>query len=243
MIQVLNRAFDILEILAKQPDKERSLTEIADAVGLNHGTCANILKTLVQRKYAEQVGHKKGYLLGAMAYNLTQNNAYKKDLVQAAAPLMQALTERLNENSLLAILKDDRRVVLFDVQSNHDLLVRTSKEKPAYESSTGRLLLAYQPAEALDKFVEKYGLPAAEVWEEATTAEGLKTTLQRIKKEGHAFQVSPKQIVGVAMPLFKGTNFVASLGVFLPESRFKGEFKKEVMAELKNTTKQISQSL
>jgi DNA-binding IclR family transcriptional regulator len=243
MIQVLNRAFDILEILARQPEKEKSLTEIADTVELNHGTCANILKTLVQRKYVEQVGHKKGYLLGPMAYNLTNNKSYKKDMVEAAMPFMQALTEKLNENSLLAILKDGKRLVLFDMQSNHDLLVRTSKEKPVYESSTGRLLLAYQEEDGIGKFIEKYGLPSAEVWEESATEEGLRATLKRIKKDGFAMQISPKQIVGIAVPLFKDNIFVASLGVFLPESRFKGEFKKKVMDELKNTAKQINLNL
>jgi IclR family transcriptional regulator, KDG regulon repressor len=243
MIQVLNRAFDILEILAKEPQRERSLTEIADALELNHGTCANILKTLVQRKYVEQVGHKKGYLVGVMAYTLTNNNAYKKDMVQAVMPLMQGLTEKLNENTLFAILKDDKRLVLCDMQSNHDLLVRTSKEKSAYESSTGRLLLAYLSEEALAKFIEKYGLPRAEIWEESAAEEGLKATLKRIKKDGFAMQVSPKQIVGIAVPLFKDNVFVASLGVFLPESRFRGEFKKVVMSEIKNTAKQINLKL
>ena len=64
MIQVVNRALNILEIIAKNPDRELGLTEIADSVELNHGTCANILKTLVLRGYVEQAGAKKGYKLG-----------------------------------------------------------------------------------------------------------------------------------------------------------------------------------
>ena len=47
MIQVINRALNILEILAQEPDKEFGLSEIATAVELNAGTCANILKTLL----------------------------------------------------------------------------------------------------------------------------------------------------------------------------------------------------
>ena len=42
MIQVINRALNILEILAQEPDKEFGLSEIATAVELNAGTCANI---------------------------------------------------------------------------------------------------------------------------------------------------------------------------------------------------------
>ena len=47
MIQVINRALNILEILAQEPDKEFGLSEISTTVELNAGTCANILKTLV----------------------------------------------------------------------------------------------------------------------------------------------------------------------------------------------------
>ena len=49
MIQVINRALNILEIIAHDHNKEWGLSEIANELELNHGTCANILKTLVQR--------------------------------------------------------------------------------------------------------------------------------------------------------------------------------------------------
>ena len=47
MIQVIHRALNLLEFIAQHPNREYSLTEIADQHQLNHGTCANILKTLV----------------------------------------------------------------------------------------------------------------------------------------------------------------------------------------------------
>ena len=38
MIQVINRALNILEVIANNSDKELGLAEIADEVELNHGT-------------------------------------------------------------------------------------------------------------------------------------------------------------------------------------------------------------
>ena len=49
MIQVIHRALNILELIARDRNKEYGLSEIADRLGLNHGTCANIIKTLVVR--------------------------------------------------------------------------------------------------------------------------------------------------------------------------------------------------
>ena len=78
MIQVINRALNILEILAQEPDKEFGLSEIATAVELNAGTCANILKTLVYRNYVEQSGTKKRYKLGYMIILTIQNSSMQQ---------------------------------------------------------------------------------------------------------------------------------------------------------------------
>lgn len=243
MIQVIHRAMDILELIAKNAEKEKSLTEIADGLGLNHGTCANILKTLVSRKYVEQVGPKKGYRLGSMAYALTGNASYKRDLVLAARPVMEELTKSINENSLLAVLKEEKRLLLFDVQSDQDLQVRTTPEKNAYDSATGRLLLAYLSPAERENFIRKYGLPSAQVWKEASTPEEFAEALDKIKAEEMATQISAKQIVGLAVPIRKDGQVVATLGLFLPETRFKGTWRKEVMAQLKKAAAHINQNL
>ena len=73
MIQVLNRAFDILEMCAKNAEKVYSLSEIADQLQLNRTTCANIVKTLVTRNYLEQTGYRRGYRLGSKVFHLAGN--------------------------------------------------------------------------------------------------------------------------------------------------------------------------
>ena len=243
MIQVINRAMDILEMIAKNPEQVRSLTEIADTMKLNHATCANIIKTLVNRKYIEQVGHKKGYRLGQMSYALTNNFSYKRDLVQAAKEAMESLTKKINENSLLAIIKDNKRILLYDVPSDQDLQVRTSVEKNVYEAATGRLLLAYLSSKERDNFISKYGLPSEQVWPEAESRQDLYAQLDKIQQEGMAMQATNKHIIGLAMPVKKAGQVVASLGIFLPEFRFTGSWKKEIISSLKATAEQISKKL
>lgn len=243
MIQVIHRALDIMELIAKDSDREKSLTEIADGLGLNHGTCANILKTLVSRKYVEQAGPKKGYRLGSMAYALTGNASYKRDLVQAARPVMEELTRALNENTLLAVLKEEKRLLLFDVRSDQDLQVRTTAEKHVFDAATGRLLLAFLSPAERQNFVRKYGLPAESVWKEAATPEGFQATLDKIREEEMAIQVTAKQIVGIAVPVRKGEQVVATLGLFLPETRFKGAWRKEIVAQLKKAAAGINQNI
>lgn len=61
MIQVIQRALDIFEFLAEEPHKSRSLSEISNAIGIQPSTCANIVKTLVQRGYLVKSQNQKAY--------------------------------------------------------------------------------------------------------------------------------------------------------------------------------------
>jgi DNA-binding IclR family transcriptional regulator len=245
MIQVLHRALDILEYCAKNPEQTLSLSEIADKFELNHGTCANILKTLVLRNYIEQVGHKKGYRLGAMAYQLTGNFSFRRDLVQVAKGPMQELTDEMNETCLIAVLRktDLKRVVLHQVLSSHDLTVRTSIEKEAYAASTGRFLLAFIPEKEIEALVAKFGLPRPGIWPEVNSMDQLLKELKTIRDNGVSIQYDQNHIVGLAVPVLKEGQVIASLSVYLPEVRYKGDMKERLLSSLKFTAQQINSNI
>jgi IclR family KDG regulon transcriptional repressor len=241
LIQVIHRALDILEIIASDPEKPRSLGDIANTLGLNHGTCANIMKTLVSRKYLEQVGTKKGYILGSRSYTLSGNDSYRKDLIEAAAPEMEKLTAALNENSLLAVLSGENRVVIHRVMAEQELQVRTSDEKRIYDAASGRLLLAMLSDAEIERFVGKYGLPSREVWAEADTLENFWSVIGQIRREEYAFQVLPgRQVIGLAVRVEKNAKVVASLSIYLPEYRYMSIDKTALINRLKSTGNQIS---
>src|SRR5690606_2764004 len=119
MIQVLNRALDIIELISKDTTRTFTLSEIADELQLNHATCANIIKTMVSRNFIEQIGHKKGYKLGYMLYQVVGNNSFEDKLKKAAEYYIADLTNKLSETSLLAILKGQSRLVVHEVQAEH----------------------------------------------------------------------------------------------------------------------------
>lgn len=244
MIQVVHRALDILEIIAADPEKPKSLGEIANTLGLNHGTCANIMKTLVSRKYLEQVGTKKGYILGSRSYTLSGNDAYRKDLIEAAAPEMEKLTAATNENSLLAVLSGDKRIAIHRISAEQELQVRTADEKYVYDAASGRLLFAMLTDAEIERFTNKYGVPSAEMWSEASSEERLRAVVAQIRREECAFQVLPgRQVVGLAVPVFKHDRIVASLSIYLPEYRFMAIDKMTLVNQLKSTAQKISDKL
>ena len=64
MIQVIERVEKILTYLSENKTREVPLTEIADNLGINRATCANILKTMRELGFVEQSSYRKGYILG-----------------------------------------------------------------------------------------------------------------------------------------------------------------------------------
>ncbi|NBA85580.1 helix-turn-helix domain-containing protein [Emticicia sp. CRIBPO] len=244
MIQVINRALDILEYIAVDPERPKTLSEIADKLELNHGTCANILKTLVGRQYVEQVGTKKGYLLSIKSYALTENENYRKHLIDASKPVMDDLTERLNENFLLAVINGNLRVAIYRTFADQDLQVRTAVEKNIYDSASGRLIVAMFSENELERYTEKYGLPSTDIWPEADTHEKFRSLVEVIKKQGYAIQTSVrKQVVGIAVPVYKDAKVIASLSIYMPEYRFMNADKTDIIKQLVKGASDISKRI
>ena len=243
MIQVIHRAFDIIEYISKDPEKPKVLGEIAKTLNLNAGTCANIIKTMVSRKYIEKAEHQKGYILGSAAYNLTGNSGYKKELIEISKPEMELLTKALNENSELSVLQNDLRLVLLRVKSDHDVQARTASEKRAYDTAAGRIMLACLSENEVEAFVQTYGLPKEEEWFEAKSLSSFFVEIAKIRTAGYAIQISINQIVGLAVPLFKDDKIIGCLGMYMPTYRYDDIGHDKILTSIIESGKAINEKL
>ena len=243
MIQVLNRAFDILELVAIKKDSDIGLGEIADTLGLNHGTCANIIKTMISREYIEKTSSRGGYRLGYRCQYLTENFSFKNELLLSSVELMKDLSSRLNEGVILAIMQGNNRVLLHEEKSSHELQVVNHKIKKIYRASTGRIILACSSKTNQEKFIKKYGLPDKNHWPGIDDEEDLLNELKKIKKRQMAIQIAKSNIVGVAVPIYINNEVVASLGVYLPETRFTREMQENFFGEIEIIRTTITKKL
>lgn len=239
MIQVLNRAFDILELLSRNLDKEHSLSEIADPLNLNHGTCANIIKTMVNRRYIKK---KKGYILGRQSYYLTNNFSNEAEIVRCAINPMKNLSITLRENCVLAVLKNQSRIILHKETFVQELQANTVDEKNAYQTATGKLLLAYMEPTDRNAFIKNYGLPG-DMWKQIDDERVLIDELQKIQKMGYVIHHDDTNIGGVAMPIFDKKQAIASVGIYLPENRFSKAMEDMILEKLAETAKIISDKI
>ena len=56
--------------------------------------------------------------------------------------------------------------------------------------------------------------------------------LEQAREKGWRVDVNKNHIVGLAVPIWKGDKVVASLGMFLPEARYKGDLRGEMLSAL-----------
>ncbi|QDK81928.1 IclR family transcriptional regulator [Spirosoma sp. KCTC 42546] len=243
MVLVIVKALDILELVAQDPGRAHSLTEIAETLQMNQATCVNILKTLVDKNYLEHLGRKKGYRLGPMAYNLTNNLSYSQDLVLVAKDIMQDLTHRLNETSILGIIRNQKRFIVHLVNSDQDLQVRSRTERNIYETASGRLLLAFISGKELESLINSIGYPTPDIWPNATTPQGLDAELAKIRVQELSMTRSQTHIIGLAVPIRRQNLVIASLSIFLPEIRCSASRQKEIELELRSAAQLISRRL
>ena len=240
MVQVIIKAFDILELVAQRNGQAISLTEISQELQLNQATSANIINTMVSREYLEHIGKKKGYKLGPSAYRLTNEVSYEQDLVNAASEAMETLTEKINETCLLGILRNYKRFILHNVNCNQDIQVQIRSERNVYETASGRLLVAYLSEKERERFLQYNGLPEESMWEEASTVEGLVNELSKIRLSGIAMtNFLHTHLVGFAVPIHANGKVIAGLSVFLPEYRCTQVRSLEIIAALKETASKI----
>ncbi len=224
MIQVLNRAFDILDYLAEEPETVRTLSNIVARVKLHPATCANIIRTLVSRTYVEQTGHRKGYVLGPMAYYLARRGPYRKSLIEIAQPHITALADTVREHVLLAVIRGNKRFVLCEAEGNPTVRINEELRLGAdiYGTATGRLLLAYLPAPQLAVSLSTQGSPG-KFWPEAATEKNMRRRLDEIRRAGFVVHQSCSDLTGIAFPVREQGEVTAALGLFLLAHRFKGQ--------------------
>ncbi|MDZ4810916.1 MAG: IclR family transcriptional regulator [Bacteroidota bacterium] len=243
MIQVIIRAIDILEFVALHGKQPVQLIKIAEQVQLSQPTTANIVKTLMEKGYLEQVSRKEGYRLGFASYRLTGNASYDQDLIAASKEPMENLARQLNETTLLAQIRNNKRVILNIVESDQPLQVKTVMVANLYDTSSGRLLMAYLSPKELETLIKAIGYPQKKTWPGAQTMEGLKSQLQIITKNEFVQTLSIYHTVGFAVPVYKNSQVVAALSVFVPQSRYTDSHKEKIYKLIRSAAKKIRERL
>lgn len=241
MIQVLHRAFDILEKL----DSERplSLSEIAKHLKINDATCSHIVKTMTERGYVEQVGARKGYIIGPNLYYLGNKGQYRKDLTSVAIPLIHSLVDEIQEDVVLCTLRNYQKFILYKLFGNQEIQINQNCiTGDIYQTATGRLLLANLKDNERKHFISIYGMPGSK-WPSIRSKKQLYNELDNIRDNNFILNTDPENVVFIAMPVQDSGSNLTALGIAIPKMRFQEKYQKKVTRLLKETSTKITTEL
>ena len=241
MIQSLERAFLILEILDDAGVDGMGAQDLARTVGLKFPTVHNFLKSLVQLGYVSQLSETSKYALGPKAFNIGRKNDNRKSFSEVARPLAEELNRTLDETVVVTFYSNRTWFTLFQCNSNKELVVnpRLPMTSNLYISATGRCILSSLPEHERKEYVKNQGFPGKD-WGGIANDADLADVLRGIGKRGYEIYGEGKGTIGVAFPLHLPARGIdAALGVYLPELRFGGEHRRDIIEKLRKTAEAI----
>ncbi|TCL02087.1 IclR family transcriptional regulator [Sodalis ligni] len=188
LIQSVNRALDILEILAKQPDALR-LQDITAGCGLNNSTCHHLLNTLVFRGYVNRRDDNRTYQLGTRLLELAYNYSGPFDLVSESLPELRRLSHELGVTLLLAAFSGSNLTIITrqEPPDNQPMKIIEDISAAAHATAVGKVMLAWLPEPKIARVVADQGLTpftAKTIGSLATLVE----SLRQIRRHGFALE-------------------------------------------------------
>lgn len=155
-IQVIDRALDILELLATEKGG-LGVTEIGIKLGLHKSTVHRIVSAMGERGYIEKAAKNGIYKVGLKLVELSSILLSNVELKTEARSYLWELTSKLNLTSHLAILDgvDAIYIEKVDVLSNIRLYSQIGRRIPVYCSALGKSLLSGLFDEELENVVSK----------------------------------------------------------------------------------------
>ncbi len=141
-VQTLDRAFDIVELLSREP-QGLNLTVIATKVGLNKSTTHRILASLQDRGYVEKHEEGKIYRLGLQFIELSSAYLNSLELKTEAEPILLQLSRQTGQTVFMAIMQDTDVVYIDKVEAFNSLrrYKIIGQRRPLHCTSLGKALL------------------------------------------------------------------------------------------------------
>lgn len=249
MNQSVVKALQLLELFAKEEQKELTLQDISRKANIPKPTAYRLLTTLERNGFlykTKNAINDSKYGLGLRLLELGQIVSDRLELRQIARPLMEILAKNINEVVHLVIVNQNKAIYIEKVDSTRALRLNTriGKNSPLYIGSGPKMLLAHLP-EDQQKEVLKGDLDTRS-GEQHMDKVALMKELEIIRKKGYAYSIGEqdRDTTGISYPIFnyKG-EVIASLAVSGLSSYFEGERLDIIKAESKKTAKDISEKL
>ena len=243
--QAVSRA---IAVLGAFDDRHPSwgLGELSEHLGLNKTTTHRLLAALENEGLIERATPGGVYRLGPELIALGGSALRSHELRTLARPEMEALAHEIGEAVALEILHDGQTLLLDEVSPRTiaGVPADVGSRLPLHATSTGKVLLAYQPAEVLQARLHQ---PLTKLTPHTITEpNALTAALVQVRQQGYAHSNEEFEVgfVAIAAPIYNHTGaVVAALGIGGPVLRLTDAKIPELIAALQVTARRLSRTL
>jgi DNA-binding IclR family transcriptional regulator len=237
----LKKGLEILEFLAPRAEA-LTLSEISEGVGRSKSEIFRMLQVLEERRYLARPADTEGYVLTNRLFMLGMEHPPVKGLMEAAMPVMHGLAGEILQPCHLAIPSEELIVVVARVESPGDVgfVVRVGHRRPIPHSTSGLVLLAFQPEEIRARWLET--LQSKQVRYEPKR---VASQLRRIASCGYAC-IPSELVTGVtdlSAPILLQGAAIAALTVPFAERRGSRGAPSGAIEQLRRAADRISREL
>ena len=220
-VRTLSRALSILMSFTWD-DRELSLTQISEKIGLAKSTTLRLLVALEAEGFIEKNFRTNHYKLGHNLYYLGLIAKDSLDIRTVSRPFMENITQLTKETTNLYLLDHEDRICFDQVESPLAIkrTVRVGERYPIWVGATGKSILAFMDLPVWEKMKARL-----EPITEFTVAdpEAFIQELERIRSMGYAVSVGEKdyEVGCVAAPIFGASQkVIGCISISGPKFRF-----------------------
>lgn len=179
------------------------VSELSRRLGMGKSSVHRVLQTLLDVGFVTKTADDR-YRLGLRLYELGQLAVASLRLREVAHPFLERLRNESGETAHLAVLEGTDVVYLdrFESPRTLRLFSRVGHRGPSYSTSSGKVLLAYGPAEVVDAVIAaglKRSAPRT-----ITQRSRLLRALDEVRAQGYAVSVEEREpgVSSVGAPVF-----------------------------------------
>lgn len=244
-VQVLDRALDMLDLLAAHPGL--TLSEVAERIDQPPSTVHRLLHSLAARGMVESDPATQAWNIGPATFRLGSAFMRRSGIVERARPILQALMKHTGETANLGILNGD--AVLFVSQAETQETIRAffppGTRSPLHASGIGKALLAFGRPEVLRGYLDGPGLTQF-TDKTLITPDALTQDMSRIRARGFSFddEERTRGMRCIAAPVFDLTGeAIAGVSVSGPTHRIGHEHVKTLGAVVAAAAAELSAAM
>lgn len=238
----LARGLSLLRVFT-QTSPRLTFMEVCDRTELPRTTVHRLLNTLVGLDYLVFDEETRRYFPGPSVTSLGLAALNALDIREKVRPFLISLFNRLDETINYSVRDQMEAIVCERIQGNNRVIavdLRVGARINLYDSSMGRCLIAFLPAEERERLLAELVLPASV----AGGMVRLRQSIAAALKDGYTLsdQDFAQGLLSVAFPVWDSNNRIfAAVNVAVPSFRVSvKDLDAQIIPNLRDTARRIS---